>query len=424
MSTRRDFVRVAAAASAGRLAFGQAAQRKLNLGLIGCGWYGMVDLEAAYKAGNIDCKAICDVDTAHLAAASGQIEKTQGSKPKAFKDYRELIAMPGLDALIIATPPHWHALPFIAACAKGLDVYQEKPLAYDIREGQAMVNAWKKAGNIVQVGFQRRQPNGFSATREFVRSGQAGRIVQIDARIDYNAGPTPYQPQDPPASLDWDTWCGPAPKLAYSPNIAHKAWRLEKQYGNGHLVDWGIHLIDAIRVIMGFSIPKSVVSVGGLYVYQGRITTPDTLTTSFDFDGCPVVWRHKLWGAADYDEAIANGILLYGEKATVFAGDDRWAVIPRGVKAANRQEIEVPEANEAQARHVANFLDGVRSRKQPVCKPDDAFQSTTTVQLGMIAYYSGAKIEWDAAAGRINGSPEAAGMMEREYRAPYKRPQV
>jgi predicted dehydrogenase len=420
MGTRRDFIMTATTG----LAFGQSEQRKLKLGLIGCGWYGGVDLEAAYKAGNVECAAICDVDSAHLNEVSGQVEKAQGSKPKAFKDYRELIAMPGLDAVFIATPPHWHALPFIAACAKGLDVYQEKPLAYDIREGRAMVEAWKQAGNIVQVGFQRRQPNGFSAARDFVRSGQAGRIVQIDARIDYNANPSPYQPQDPPATLDWDAWCGPAPKLAYSPNIAHKAWRLEKEYGNGHLVDWGIHLIDAIRVIMEFPAPKSVVSVGGLYEYQGRITTPDTLTTSFEFDACPVVWRHKLWGAADYNEEIANGIFLYGEKATVFAADDRCEVIPRGGKPEDRKVMRVPEANEAQARHVANFLDAVRSRKQPVCRPDDAYQSTATVQLGMLAYYSGAKLEWNAVTEKIEGNTTAAKMIERDYRAPYTHPRV
>jgi len=285
-----------------------------------------------------------------------------------------------------------------------------------------MVDAWKKTGNIVQVGFQRRQPNGFAAARDFVRSGQAGRIVQIDAQIDYNASPSPYQPQDPPPSLDWDLWCGPAPKLAYSPNIAHKAWRLEKEYGNGHLVDWGIHLIDAIRVMMGFSTPQSVVSVGGLYEYKGRITTPDTLTTSFAFENCPVVWRHKIWGAADYDDEIGNGILLYGEKATVFAADDRWAVIPRGGKPEDRKVMRVSEANEAQSRHVANFLEGVRTRKQPVCTPDDAYQSTTTVQLGMLAYYSGAKLSWDAPAEKIEGNAAAAAMIKREYRAPYKHP--
>ena len=412
----------AAAASMSRLAFGQSANRKLKLGLIGCGWYGMVDLEAAWRAGNVECAAICDVDSAHLADASAQVEKAQGSKPKAFKDYHELIAMPGLDAVIIATPPHWHALPFLAACDKGLDVYEEKPLAYDILEGRAMVDAWKRAGNIVQVGFQRRQPNGFTAAGEFVRSGQAGKIVQIDARIDYNANPALYQPQEPPPTLDWDTWCGPAPKLAYSPNIAHKAWRLERAYGNGHLVDWGIHLIDAIRVTMEFSTPRSVTSTGGLYVYGGRITTPDTLTTTFEFEACPVTWRHKLWGAANFDDEFANGVFLYGEKATVFATDDRWGVVPRGGKPEERKIVRVPEAGEAQTRHVANFLDAVRTRKQPMCRPDDAWQSTTTVQLGMISYYSGVKVEWDAAKEKVKGNAAAEAMIRRDYRPPYKHP--
>ena len=422
MGTRREFISAAAAASMTRAAFGQAGARKLKLGLIGCGWYGRVDLNAAYQSGNVECTAICDVDTSHLAESAAQIEKAQGTRPKPFKDYRELIAMPGLDAVIIATPPHWHALPFIAACAKGLDVYQEKPLAYDIREGRAMVEAWKKAGNIVQVGFQRRQPNGFSAARDFVRSGQAGRIVQIDAQIDYNANPSPYQPQDPPATLDWDAWCGPAPKLAYSPNIAHKAWRLEKEYGNGHLVDWGIHLIDAIRVIMGFSTPKSVVSMGGLYEYQGRITTPDTLTATFDFEAVRWCGGTRLWGAAEYNEEIANGILLYGEKATVFAADDRCGVIPRGGKPEDRKVMRVPEANEVQLRHVANFLDACAagsSRSAGLTTPSNRRPRCSWGCSRITAAPSSSGMRQRR---RSKATPRQRKMIERDYRAPYKHP--
>jgi predicted dehydrogenase len=420
MSTRREVLSLAAAPLV-RAAYGQARDRKLKLGLIGAGWYGMVDLEAAFRASNVEAAAICDVDTAHLKESAEKIVKLQGSEPKQFKDYRELIAMPGLDAVILATPPQWHALQFIDLCRKGLACYCEKPLAYDIREGRAMVNAWQKAGNIVQVGFQRRQPNGFSEAREFVRSGQAGRIVQIDAQIHYNASPEKYTPQDPPATLDWNTWCGPAPKLGYSPNIAHKAWRLEKEFGNGHLVDWGIHLIDAIRVMMDLGAPKSVVSAGGIYEYKGRITTPDTLTTHFEFEQLPVVWRHRLWGAAENDPATANGVFLYGDKATVFASDGGWAVLPRGGKPEDRKTMKA-SGGDSQTRHVAEFLDAVRGGKQPSCTPQDAYQSAVTVQLGMISYYTGSRVDWDAKTEQIAANPRAARLLKRDYRAPYKHP--
>ena len=197
------------------------------------------------------------------------------------------IATAGLDGVIIATPPHWHALPFIAACQKGLAIYCEKPLAYDIREGRAMANAAKKAGNLVAIGFQRRTSDAFQQVREYVRAGNAGRIVQADVQIHYTAALLDNKPQDPPAGLDWELWCGPAPKLPYSPQVGHKSWRLEEAYGNGHLVDWGIHLMDATRMMLDLGTPTSVEAAGGIYEYKGRITTPDTLTATSNSSPVP-----------------------------------------------------------------------------------------------------------------------------------------
>ena len=199
--------------------------------------------------------------------------------------------------MIIATPPHWHALPFLAAVAKNLDIYCEKPLAYDIREGRAMVDAAQKKNLIVQIGFQRRQSPAIQQVREYIQQGNLGRIVQVDAQIHYTAGMRDAKPQDPPASLDWDLWCGPAPKIPYSPQVGHFAWRLEKTTGHGHLVDWGIHLIDAVRYILGETTPRSVQASGGIYYFKDQITTPDILTVHFDFATCPVFWRHRIWGA-------------------------------------------------------------------------------------------------------------------------------
>ena len=124
-------------------------------------------------------------------------------------------------------------------------------------------------------------------------------------------------------------WCGPAVKLPYCPQIGHKAWRLEKEYGHGHLVDWGIHLIDATRWILGESMPNSVTASGGIFYHKNKITTPDILNVHFEFDSCPVAWRHRIWGATEYDPSVKNGILFYGEKATVFATDRKWIVVPK-----------------------------------------------------------------------------------------------
>ncbi|HEY3323274.1 MAG TPA: Gfo/Idh/MocA family oxidoreductase [Planctomycetota bacterium] len=418
---RRTFITTAAAV-AGAAMLGAAAKaedKKVNLGLIGAGWYGNVDAQAALKAGGAEIAAVCDVDSAHLKKSADDLEKAQGKRPKEFKLYAELLATPGLDGVIIGTPPQWHALQFIAALEKKLDVYLEKPLAYDVREGRAMVEAAKKAGRIVQVGFQRRQSKAYQDAKQFIDAGNAGKIVQVDVQIHYQAKPLDATPQNSPETLDWELWCGPGPKIPYSPQVGHKNWRLEKTSGHGHLVDWGIHLIDATRKILGESAPKRVTASGGTYFLKDKITTPDTLTVQFDFERCPVVWRHRIWGAEEYTPEVSNGIFFYGEKATVFATDNRWVVIPAG-KSKERQENKV--TGDAGLEHMKEFLEAVRSRKAPSCAIEDAYLSTLTVQLAMIAYETGLPVEWDAASEQIKNNELGAKLLKRDYREPYKHP--
>lgn len=284
-----------------------------------------------------------------------------------------------------------------------------------------MVEAAEKSGRVIQIGFQRRQSDAIRQAADYIRSGAPGRIVQTDVQIHYRAAMLDARPQAPPPSLDWELWCGPGPKLAYSPNRGHRTWRLEAAVGNGHLVDWGIHLIDATRVILGESMPHTIQAMGGLYALKGQITTPDTLTAHFEFDTCPVVWRHRLWGAAEYSPEVANGIFFFGEKETVFVTDNKWMVIP-GAKDAQRRQFDVKSANDSGLRHMRNFLECVRTRQLPACTPRDGFQSTATVQLGMIAYNTGARIRWDRQKLDIDGNAEARSLLKRDYRPPYRHP--
>jgi predicted dehydrogenase len=398
-----------------------AQERRLKLGLIGAGWYGIVDAQAAYKAGGVEFAAVADADTKMLDDAAGLMEKAQGSRPKLTKRYEEVLDTPGLDGVIIATPPHWHALPFIAACKRKLAVYMEKPLAYDIREGQAMIKAASAAGNIVQVGFQRRQSEALQQAADFIGSGGAGTIVQADVQIHYTAVPLDNTPQAPPPTLDWELWLGPAPKMPYSPNVGHKSWRLEKSIGNGHLVDWGIHNMDAARKALGLDMPKWVNASGGIYQYKGRITTPDTLTAHFEFDRCPIVWRHRLWGSAEYSPETQNGVFFYGDKATIFVADQRWVVIPRE-KGAQRQVHDIKPAADMGLKHMQEWLSAVRGQGKAGCTVEDAWKSTAMVQLGMIAYDHKRAIAWDAASARIVNDAAAGKALMRPYRAPYKHP--
>jgi len=421
--SRRGFCRALAGAGAvaqmSATARGEEKAQTIKLGVIGCGWYGMVNVRAAFKAGGVEVVAVCDVDSEHLRIAAEEVAKLQGRPPRTFKNYEELLQVEGLDAVIIATPPQWHALQFIAAVGRKLDVYCEKPLAYDVRECRAMVDAARASGRIVQVGFQRRQSPAFQAVRDYLREGKAGRLICAEAAIHYTAGVKDPSPQTPPASLDWDLWCGPAPLIPYSPQVGHKSWRLEQTTGHGHLVDWGIHLIDAARMILGADEPRSVSATGGLYALKGRTTTPDVLTAHFDFDGCPLTWRHRIWGATEYAPEISNGIFFYGDQQTVFVTDNRWVVIPKG-KNAERQEHTVKA--DAGTLHVAEFLNAVRTRQAPGCPIEEGAKSTVAVKLAMIAYETGRRVDWDAAAQSVGDNKEAAARLLRAYRAPWKHP--
>ena len=396
--------------------------RKLKIGLIGAGWYGMVITTAALKVGGVEVIAVCDVDSEHLNSSADELARLQGTRPKTYKYYQELLEINGLEAVFIGSPPHWHCLQFIAACAKGLDIYCEKPLAYDIREGLAMVNAAQKAGNVVQIGFQRRQSNAFKKAKELIADGTIGNVHQITAQIHYVPEPQNTSIQLPPASLDWEEWCGPAPKLDYKPSIGHKSWRLEKEYGNGHLVDWGIHHIDIIRRIMGESMPVEFYTSGGIFELKNQITTPDTLTANMAFRKAPLVWQHRLWGAGDPNKEFNNGIFFHGDKATLFAEDSKVVLFKAG-KDGKREELLIP-TEEMQEKHVANFLNAVKNKNKSLidCPPEDAFQSTATVQLAMISYYSGSLVKWDPAKNEIVDNKAASVLLKRDYRGKYKHP--
>ncbi len=425
---RRTFIQKSSVATAGLLtAFSvplYAQNSKLKIGLIGAGWYGMVITEAALKVGGVEVIAVCDVDTEHLKNSADKFELLQGTRPKEFKDYKDLLDIKGLQAVFIGSVPHWHALHFIAACEKGLDIYCEKPLSYDLEEGKAMVKAVQKAGNIVQIGFQRRQSGAFKRAKTIISEGQIGKVHQVRAQIHYNPVLADASVQAPPASLDWETWCGPAPKLDYRPIIGHKAWRLEKEYGNGHLVDWGIHHIDIIRTIMGFGMPESFESNGSLNILNGKITTPDTLNATMNFEGCPVIWQHRLWGTGDLNPQLNNGVFFYGEKGTLFASDNKLIIMP-AAKDGKVEEITI-QTPEMQENHVANFLKAVvtKDKKLLECNVEDGFQSSATVQLAMVSYYTKSKVIWDSKSQTVINNSEAAKLLARPYRANYKRPEV
>lgn len=423
---RRDFLKTG---SMGAAAFTTSfyipslfQERKIKIGLIGAGWYGMVIAKAALKAGGVEFVAVCDVDSEHLNSSAGELLQLQGSRPRTYKYYKELLEQKDLEAIFIGTIPHWHALQFIAACRKGYPIYCEKPLAYDVMEGMAMVKASEQAGNIVQIGFQRRQSQAFRKAKELIKEDKIGPVHQVVAQINYNPVLEDTTIQPPPASLDWEEWCGPAPMLDYRPSIGHMTWRLEKEYGNGHLVDWGIHHIDIIRKILDEEMPDEFIATGGISVLKDQITTPDVLTATLNFKKAPVIWQHRLWGNGDASGELSNGVFFHGEKGTLFAQDSKVILFPAG-KDSQREVINIPTPL-MQENYMANFLEAVRKQDKSLitCDPADAFKSTATVQLAMIAYQTGSIVKWDAINHRIIDNPQASALMRREYRGNHIHP--
>jgi predicted dehydrogenase len=207
--------------------------------------------------------------------------------------------------------------------------------------------------------------------------------------------------------------------IPFSLQVGHKNWRLEKTSGQGHLYDWGIHLIDAARMVLGEKSPKAISATGGLFQLAGKITTPDTLTAQFEFERCPLTWRHRLWGSEEHSPETNNGIFFYGEKGTVFVSDAKWSFTPRG---KNAERVTTELKADLGLLHMVEFLDAVRTRKPASCTVEEAHLSTSAVKLAMIAYEAGARITWDGKTEQIVGNAEAARLLKRDYRAPYKHP--
>ncbi|NND08451.1 MAG: Gfo/Idh/MocA family oxidoreductase [Saprospiraceae bacterium] len=425
MMDRRSFLATSSYGAAAVVSpFGILSERNaqnIRLGLIGAGWYGMVIANAALDVGGVEVISVCDVDSKHLKESLDELESKQGSRPKGYTDYLALLEDDNLDAILIGTQPHWHALQFVAASKKGLDIYCEKPLAYDVDEGKAMVAAARKAGNIVQVGFQRRQANSFAKVKSLIQEGAIGEVHHVKAQIHYNPSILDTAAQTPPPELDWENWCGPAPKLPYSPSIGHKAWRLEKEYGHGHLVDWGIHHIDIIRHILDVDMPHTFQSAGGIYHLRDKITTADTLQATMIYDKCPVQWEHRLWGTGNMDPQHKNGVFFYGTDATIFSNDRRFIIL------SNTKDAE-PKTHEVESNlrvdHMADFLNAIKKQDKSLisCPIDEGYKSTAVVQLATIAYETSSQVKWDAKEETIVGNPTAKALLARPYRGVYRRP--
>ncbi|MEP6595815.1 MAG: Gfo/Idh/MocA family oxidoreductase, partial [Ginsengibacter sp.] len=307
-----------------------APSDQLNIGLIGVNGMGWANLTAALKVPGVNVVALCDVDKNVLDKRMGDLSKlnVDPSKVKTYGDYRSLLDNKGIDAVIIATPDHWHALIMMDACAAGKDVYVEKPVGNSIEECRAMVNAQQHYNKVVQAGQWQRSQQHFRDAVDFAQSGQLGNIRTVKVWC-YQGWmkPGPVVPDTaPPAGVDYKMWLGPAPTRAFNSSRFHFNFRWFWDYAGGLMTDWGVHLLDYGLLGMKSPIPKSISALGGRFAYPDLYEeTPDTLTTLYEFDGFNMVWDSAMGidnGSYDRD----HGIAYIGNNGTLILNRGGWEV--------------------------------------------------------------------------------------------------
>lgn len=415
-TTRRDFLHQLGLGAAGLallpdLAFPQerSLNERIRIGVIGVGGQGRGNLRAHVK----NTVAVCDVDQKRLAEAQASVEKATGKKCAAYGDYRKLLDDKNVDAVVISTPDHWHALPTVHACEAGKDVYCEKPLSLTVAEGRAMVHAARRNKRIVQTGSQQRSDARFRQACELVRNGRIGKVHTVKVgipRVNFSGPAVPDA--DPPAELDYDFWLGPAPKRPYNAKRVHYLFRFFWDYSGGQMTNWGAHHLDIAQWGLGMddSGPVSIAAKARFHAMKWYEVP----------EWCEVTYQY------------ANGVKMVctmgGRGGTTFVGDKGTIHVTRGkIEAEPEQLLKTPLDAKAirlyvSRSHHGNWLECIKTRKLPICDVEIGHRSATVCHLGNIAARTGRTITWDPAKEEIASDSEAAAMLRRPYRAPWKHP--
>ena len=388
---------------------------RVRVGFIGVGNQGTGNLKAMLK----NAVAVCDVDAGHLAAAAKLLDAS-GTKPQTFADYRKLLDSKDIDAVVITTPDHWHALQTVAACKAGKDVYCEKPLSLTVAEGRAMVTAARDNKRIVQTGSQQRSSKEFRHGCELVCNGAIGAVKTIKVGL---PGPNwvdrakkPVPDSDPPAALDFEMWTGPAPKVPFNANKVHYLFRFFWDYSGGQQTNFGAHHLDIAQWGLGTD-DSGPVAVDGKATFNKDkwFETPETANINYTYATGVVV--NCTLGA----KGNPGGTTFEGEKGVVYVTRGKIEVTLGGEKVPDPYKLPTGDVKlTVSGSHHANWLDCIKSRKSPICDVEIGHRSATVCHLGNIAARLGRKLVWDPKAETIVGDKDAAAMLTKEYRSPWK----
>ena len=387
---------------------------RLTLGFIGTGKRGHTLLRNFLKHDDLQVVAVCEVEPARRTHARKYAEDHYGQSRRngftgcaEYLDYRDLIARVDIDAVVIATPDHWHAIPAVEAAHSGKDIYCEKPLTLTIGEARAIANAARENHRIFQTGSQQRSQYGgkFRQACEIVRNGRIGKVLTVHIGV---GGPSidcdlPTQPT--PKGVDWNMWLGPAPYRGYHDSLCprgmhnhYPAWRNYREYSGGQMTDWGAHHFDIAQWGLGMD------DSGPIEIFPPGGRDYKTLTYRY-----------------------ANGVVMYrgGAKGVLFTGTDGTVEVSRSHLRVHPESAAEPLGEKEMKLynspdHIRNFLDCIRTREQPICTAEVGARSVTVCHLGNLAYWHKRPLAWDPAKERFVGDDEANGWLDRpkrDYRA-------
>jgi len=399
---------------------------QLNVGAIGIKGMGWSNVKAAVKVPGVNIVALCDVDKNVLDAKLKELATLQSdvSKVKTYDNYKALLAQKDIDAVIIGTPDHWHALIMIDAVQAGKDVYVEKPVGNSIEECNMMIKAQQKYNKVVQAGQWQRSQQHFKDAVDFVQSGQLGNIRTVKVWC-YQGWmkPGPVVPDSaPPAGVDYAQWLGPAPKRPFNSSRFHFNFRWFWDYAGGLMTDWGVHLLDYGLLGMKAKTPKSIAALGGRFAYPDLYEeTPDTLTTLYEFDGFNLVWDSAM-GIDNGSYGRDHGIAYIGNNGTLILNRGGWEIIEeKQSKNKISKPFEKPSDNGLN-KHWENFVQVVKSRKMEDlhCSIQAGAHVATVSQMGNIAFRSGQKLFWDAAKNKFTDDAINKKYLMKEYHNGYK----
>jgi len=425
-TTRRTFLKQSTTLIASAAAFhiapnlrAQSANEKFTLGIIGPGGMGTNLLKTFAKFDDVNIASVSDVDTNRLAVAVKNVEKLKGRTPKVEKDFRRILEDKSVDAVVIATPDHWHAPATIFACDAGKHVYVEKPGSHNIREGRLMIEAARRNKRVVQVGTQSRSASHVRAAIEKLAGGAIGDVLAVrvwNSQLRGNIGKK--QPSEPPPHLDFDAWVGPAPMVPYQSNLLPSIWRWWFAFGTGDMGNDGVHDLDLGRWGLGAGDrhPNRVCALGGKYFFDDDQQFPDTQTVVFEYDLAggkkkQLIYEQRIW-APYVQEGHENGDGYYGTKGYMILGKGRgWELF-----AARNKPVEKVEGKLDLAAHNRNFLDCIKTGARPNADVEVHHYSACLCHLGNIATRLGRTLQFDPQKERFIGDDEANKLVRREYR--------